>query len=204
VETETGKYFEKNHKKLESVPDIEQQWAMALDKCRDHINFRLKKRTVFGAHTEARLGENPLDYYISYSYDAILSGRWEWKDKYTLSEQMILIADSTISTEVEKVQTKKAKENKVVYDGLDSLFYLQDPLPDELDMVKEILINKQISVIVESINENSDFAIFWECVKEGMKSNEIATFMEKTPKQLYKLREGFIKKIKESPYFEME
>lgn len=201
---ETGKHFIKNQKKLEALPDPEDQWAAALDKCREHIRIRLKRRTTFGAHTEARLGEDPYTYYISYAYDAILSGRWEWKDSHTLSEQMILIADSTISTEVEKVQTKKTDKKKVVYDDLATMFYEQDEQSGVPDMVREILINKQISTIEEVIKGDDDLEHFWECVKEGMKRTEIAAYMEITPKQQDKLRERFINKIKKSPYFEME
>lgn len=203
---ETGKYFEKNHKKLDSVADIEYQWAIALEKCREHIQIRLKRRTTYGAHTAERLGEDPYDYYAAYAYEAILSGRWEWKDSHTLSEQMILVADSTISTEVEKMESKKEKNNgtKLAYDDIVTLFYGQDILPDKLDMVKEILINKQVSIIEETIKNNDDFENLWECIKDGMKRTEIAAFMEKTPKQLDKIRERFIKKIKESPYFEKE
>jgi hypothetical protein len=203
---EPGKYFEKNHKKLDSIPDIEQLWAAALDKCRDHIKLRLKRRVTFGAHTESRLGENPIDYYLSYAYKAILSGDWEWKDSHSLSEQMVLIADSTISTEVEKMDTKKAQENllKFTYDDPDTLFYHQDPLPDKFEMVKEILINKQISVLEEAISGDEELELFWECVKDGMKRAEIAAFMEKKPKQVDKLKERLIKKVTTSPYFEME
>ena len=200
---ETGKHFIKNQKKLEALTDCVAQWAAALDKCREHIRVRLKRRTTFGAHTEARLGEDPYTYYISYAYDAILSGRWEWKDGHTLSEQMILIADSTISTEVEKVQTKKEGEKKVVYDDRETMFYEQD-IPGESDMVREIVINKQVSTIEETIQGDEDLEHFWECVKEGMKRTEIATYMEISPKQQDKLRERFINKIRKSPYFEME
>lgn len=161
---------------------------------------------TFGAHTAARLGEDPLDYYISYAFEAILSGDWEWKAEHSLSEQMIRIADSTISTEVEKMHTKKAATEKVKMVDADpaELFYLQDQIEFEIDKVREIVINKQIQVIEEAIAGDDDLELFWECVKEGMKSREIAGFMEKTPRQLSKLREKFIKKIKTSPYFEME
>lgn len=204
MEPETGKHFKKNHQKLDALADIECQWAAALDKCREHIVFRLKRRTTFGAHTDGRLGEDPFTYYVSYAYEAILSGRWEWKDKYTLSEQMILIADSTISTEVEKVQSKKGKEKIVIYEDLETMFYKQDGQSLDLDFVKEILVNRQISVIEEAIKGNDNLVYFWDCVKEGMKSAEIAAYLEITSKQLDKLRTRFIDKIKKSPYFELE
>ena len=203
---ETGIHFEPNQKRLAALEDRDQQWTAALVKCREHIRLRLKKRTTFGAHTAGRLGEDPVNYYVSYAYDAILSGDWEWKDEHTLSEQMIRIADSTISTEVEKMGTKKAATEKVkiVSTDTDELCYEQDPIEGEMDTVREIVINKQIAVIEEAIAGDEDLEFFWECVKEGKKPREIATLMEKTAKQLSKLREKFIKKIKTSPYFEME
>lgn len=198
-----GKHISKNHRKLDALANQEYEWAVALEKCQEHIRIRLKRRTTFGAHTEARLGEDPYTYYISYAYDSILSGRWEWKDGHSLSEQMILIADSTISTEVEKSQTKKPGINKVMYDDLETMFYLQDFLPDESNMVTDILIDRQISIIEESIQGDEKLEYFWECVKEGMKRAEIAANMEITLKQQDKLRERFINTIRKSSYFEM-
>lgn len=204
METEVGKHFIKNQKKLNALSDMEADWAAALDKCREHIRIRLKRRTTFGAHTETRLGEDPFDYYTSYAYEAILSGRWEWKDNHTLSEQMILIADSTISTEVEKVEAKKNNEKIIPFDDLETMFYNQDGPSLEPDMIKEILINKQISIIEEVIHGDEQLGFFWDCVKEGMKRAEIAAYLEISPKQQDKLRERFIDKIKKAPYFELE
>lgn len=201
---ETGKHFSKNQKKLDSTNELENQWIIALGKCRDHIRIRLKRRTVFGAHTDIRLGEDPYTYYISFAYNAILSGRWEWKDSHTLSEQMILIADSTISTEVEKFELEKHKQSeKIIKDNIKTIFYDQDVISENLDLVKEILIDKQISIIEEVIKGDSDLEYFWECIKDGMKRVDIIAFLEITPKQQDKLRERFIDKIKKSPYFEI-
>ena len=201
---ETGKYFESNHKKLQSIPDVDHQWAVAIDKCRDHVRFRLKKRTLYGAHTNERLGMNPLDYYLCYAYDAILSGNWEWKNKYSLSEQMVVIVESTLSTEVEKTKTTKAIQNKTVSGDDDDLFYKMEDVSTEVDMAHEILFETQVSVIEEEIKGDGDLEILWDCVKEGMKRADIAEFMEKTPKQFDKLRERFIMKIKNSSFFEFE
>jgi hypothetical protein len=124
------------------------------------------------------------------------------EDRYTLSQEMIRIADSTISTEVEKVQTQKAKKSKVVSINEDDMFFLEDTDAGQPDMVEEILFNKRVSIIEELIKDNDEMRNFWECVKEGMKAKGIAEFMEKTPKQIYKIQERFVKKIKESTYFE--
>ena len=201
---EIGPYFEQNQNRLDSVSDIEYQWAEALDRCRTHIQLRLKKRTEFGAHTEARLGEEPIHYYTAFAYDAILSGRWEWKEAYTLSEQMCRIADSVISTEVEKVQSKsgQAAPKIVSYDDMETQLYEQDPLPAKFDAMDQLIIDQKIMAIENAIKGDVECEFFWDCVKEGMKRAEIAAVMEKSPKQLDKLREKFIKKIKGSPYFE--
>jgi len=207
MKVEIGKYFEGNHKKLDSIVEIDKLWAASLKKCETHIRFRLKNKTLYGAHTHIRLGADPIEYYLTYAYDAILTGKWQWKDKYTLSQQLIVIVDSTLSTEVEKTHTKKAKENTTVFAGEDAetMFYDQEPLPGEEDqiMIREILFNKQVSVIEEAIQGDNDLENFWECIKEGMKRVDIAEFMERNPKQIDKLRERLIEKIKDSPYFEM-
>lgn len=144
---------------------------------------------------------DPFDYYLTYAYDALILGTWEWKDDYSLSQQMIRIIDSTISTEVDKVKTIKATASKIVSSD-SSDFWFADSEDTEPDMVKEILHNKKVSVIEESVKGDENFEIFWECVKDGMKTAQIAEFMEKTPKQVYKIQERFVRKIKESPYFE--
>lgn len=197
---ETGKYFKKNSKKLELVEEA--IWAAALEKCRIHIGMRIRGRTNSGAHTDARLGMDPLDYYLSYAYDAIIQGTWEWKDEYSLSQQMIRIIESTISTEVDKVKTKKSAENKIISSGSTDFWVATDLEDTQDNMVEQILNDKKVSVIDESIKGNEDFECFWECVKDGMRTIQIAEFMEKTPKQVYKIQERFVKKIKESIYFE--
>lgn len=201
-----GRHFESNQRKLALITDLDSQWAVALAKCREHVRIRLKSRVTFGAHTSTRLGEDPLDYYVSYSYEAILSGNWEWKDAYTLSEQIIRIADSTISTEVEKYNTKKARTDQVKISSADpnDIFYQQLFIENEQDYVREVVINKQIEVIENAVSNDNDLEFFWECIKDGLKPKEISEIMGKTPKQVNKLREKLIKKIRTSQHFEME
>lgn len=203
MDLETGKFFEKNHKRLDSLANNELEWALALKKCQKHIIYKIGKKTLYGAHTVARLGVDPIEYYINYAYDAILSGRWEWKESNSLSDQLILIADSTISTEVEKTKTGKATYEPHLV-NLDLTFYdLVDP-SYQLDASKEVLFNAQIKVVEECIKGDEDLEIFWECTKDGMKRVDIAEFMEKTTKQVDKIREKFVKKIKASSYFQID
>lgn len=203
---ETGRFFETNHQRLDSIANSESEWALALKKCQKHIIYKIGKKTIFGAHTVARLGVDPIDYYTNYAYDAILSGRWEWKIGNTLAEQLILIADSTISTEVEKTKTNKADNDPhlIGFDNLEMLFYDLGDSTYQPDTAKEALLNVQINIIEEAVKGDENLESFWECTKDGMKRADIAEFMEKTTKQVDKIRERFITKIKASSYFQMD
>ena len=202
---ETGTYFEQNQKRLDALDDPDKEWAIALEKCRRHIGVRLKKRTLYGAHSESRLGEEPVQYYTSFAFTAILSGYWEWKEKHSLSEQMIRIADSTMSTEVEKVSTRKADAAaKTIYIDDWDLFYQQDAPDDDPSPMENLVMEHKIAHVERSITDDEELEFFWEGIKEGMDTNELAQYLHKTVKQLYKIRERFVKKIKHSPYFEID
>jgi hypothetical protein len=196
---EPGKYYDANLHKLDGLTDP--QFKAALHKCRIHLRIKLKQRSTFGAHTVRRLGEDPIDYYTQYGYNAIVSGNWLWKDGRTLGQQMIRIIDSTMSTEVDKFRT--GKEPEVIDQESNEDFYADDPLPDAFEFTKEVLINKQVDVLEEAIKGDDELEMYWECIKAKMKRVEIAAFMEITVKKQDKLREKLIDMVRQSPYFEM-
>ncbi|NLU92648.1 hypothetical protein [Chitinophaga sp. Ak27] len=209
MDVETGQYFEWNHRKLDGLQNTDAAWAAAIEKCRREISIRLSKRTHFGAHSTTRLGEDAIDYYVEYAYDAVLSGSWQWKDEYSLSQQLCRIAGSVIDTEVQKFKVQqKNNEAQVIYEGafddLETYFYQQEELPVGFNDMDQLIMDQKIREIEELIKGDTNCEVFWDCIKEGMKPAEIAAIMEKTPKQLYKLREVFIKKIQSSPYFESD
>jgi hypothetical protein len=198
---EKGKHLQRNLKKLAAVTDP--QWIKALKKCRDHVVTRLRKRTVFGAHTEERLGMDPAEYYVQFAYDAIVDGHWEWKDERTLGQQLVRIADNRIGKEVEKYRTEQGGSFSMAGEKMDAFFYNDDPLPGEPTLVQEAVFNKKIAIIEDAIKGDENLEMFWECVKDGMKREAIATFMEKQPKQIDKLREKLMSKVKSSPHFQL-
>jgi hypothetical protein len=198
---ERGKHLKRNLEKLESVTEAD--WVSALKQCREHVIIRLRKRTIFGAHTEERLGMDPVDYYVSFAYDAILDGRWEWKDGRTLGQQMVRIANNRIGKEVEKYEIGHDGKFSMSGEDIDEFFYSEDSPPGEPTLVQEAVFSKQIAIIEEAVKGDENLEMFWECVKDGMKREEIAVFMEKKPKQIDKLREKLIGKIKNSPHFQL-
>jgi hypothetical protein len=199
----TGLHLISNQKKLDSIPDIDTQWVKALKKCRAHVITRLKRRTLFGAHTEERHGMDPVEYYVSFAYQAILEGNWEWKDGRTLGQQLVRIADNRIGKEVEKYKTEQNDQISMAGENIDDFFYSEDKPPDEPSLLQEAVFIKKISVIEEAIIGDVNLEAFWECIKDGMKREEIASFIEKSPKQIDKIREKLINKIKSSPHFEL-
>ncbi len=116
-----GLYYHINRLKFNNVNDND--WKIALSKCKEHIKWRLKQKMLFGAHTATNLGTDPIDYYLELASSKLLEGEWEWKNEYSLSEQMIRIVNSYTSKEVDRTKTKKAESFKIVYQDIESEFY---------------------------------------------------------------------------------
>lgn len=198
---ERGIHLERNLKKLASV--TEAQWTKALNKCKKHVETRLYRKTLFGAHSQERLGMDPVEYYVSFAYDAILDGHWEWKDERTLGQQLIRIAENRLGKEVEKFKTEEKGPLSMANDEMDDFFYDADHPPKQTTIVQEAVFSKKIAIIEEAIKGDDSLEMFWECVKDGMKREAIAAFLEKKPKQIDKLREKLINKVKNSTHFQL-
>lgn len=188
---ELGDYYKQNQKRIVSINETD--WKVALIKCKDHIKWKLRQKTLSGAHSSSRLGVDPVNHYLGISYEKILSGDWEWKEEYSLSEQMIRIADSYISTEVEKEKSKKGKSFQLMYRDIDKEFYdLVDP-PTSSE--EEVLHISRLQQVEHAIQGDYQLELFMEAVKEGMKRSEIAVLLDISPRQLDKVRERLLRKV---------
>lgn len=189
---ELGEYYKQNQYRIASLD--EQDWKVALKKCKDHIKWKLRQKTLSGAHSASRLGADPVEHYLGISYEKILTGEWEWKKEYSLIEQMIRIADSYISTEVEKKKTKKEESFKIGYTDLEGEFYdLLEP-PDSSE--EEAIFAEKLKVIDDAIRGDSQLEVFMDAVREGMKRAEIAAMLDIQPRQLDKVREKLFRRVK--------
>lgn len=139
---------------------------------------------------------DPVEFYVEYAYDALTNGNWEWKDDRTLGQQLIIIANNQIGKQVEKYRRENDPTHSVTGDDLDELCYSDDSPPNNPTQLQELLYEQQLQCIETAVREDKNLQIFWMCIKEGMKRQEIADFMEKTPKQIDKLREKLINKVK--------
>ena len=187
-----GKYYEQNLSKLAQVS--ESDWRVALKKCEVHITWKLKQKTLSGAHTASRLGAEAVDHYLGIAYEKILTGDWEWKEGRTLGQQMIRIANSFISTEVEKKTTKREESFTIIYSDKENNFYDLAVLPDSAE--EESKFTEKLQNIYDAIKGDTQLELLMDGVKEGMKRVEIATLLDLQPRQFDKLRERLMRKVK--------
>lgn len=187
---DVGQFYEKNLKRLIALSDND--WRIAIKKCKTHLQWKLKKKTLYGAHTSTNLGSDPIEYYINLGTDKILSGEWEWKSQFSLSQQLIRIVDSAISKEVEKIGTKKAAELKIEYTD-DLEFYDFEDIQNH-DSEQEY--QQRIELIGKAVKGDNQLEEMWDCIKNLYKRSEIAELMGLTPKQFDKLKERFIEKVR--------
>ena len=189
---ELGEYYKQNQNRIALLS--ERDWKIALKKCKEHIKWKLKQKTLSGAHSASRLGTDPVDHYLEISHEKILSGEWEWKDEYSLVEQMIRIIDSYISTEVEKRKTKKEQSFKVDFIDIENEFYdLADP-PDSME--EEAIYAEKLQKIENAIKGDSQLELFMVAVREGMKRADIADLLDLQPRQLDKVRERLLRTVR--------
>jgi len=209
---EIGKFYEANSKKASEITPLE--WKIAFIKCEEHLKYRLKMKTLYGAHTEKNLGTEAKNYYMCFAVDSLLLGNWEWKDEFDLPQQLIRIIDSRISTVVKSYKLQKEKKDKKIENGFFPETVEIEYRDVELDFYKlsgdfdfdyedAEKYEKQVSEIESKITSNKDdnLGFFWECIKEGKKRSEISELMNMTPKQIDKLKEKLlsITKVESNP-----
>jgi len=204
---DVGPFFESNSLKLDEISKVE--WEIALRKAEKHLDYRLWNKTVFGAHTVENLKVPAKEYYFNYAYMSILNGSWEWKNDFDLPQQLIRIIDSRISTVVKAYRKAKLKNEERVQEGkyaftnsieiqdIESTFYdleSEEEISEEELLKVEEEYNRIDQFVSES--EDEDFIMFWDCVKEGYTRSDIAELIGKTPKQLDKIKEKFLRQLR--------
>jgi hypothetical protein len=187
-----GSYYNTNQNRIATLNDAD--WRIALAKCKTHIRWKLKQKTLSGAHASSNLGADPVDYYLGFGYEKILSGEWEWKAQYSLAEQMIRIINSQISKEVEKTKSAKAASFKIVYMDIEEELYELIDSPSDADEAVEY--EKKLQSIEAAVKGDEHLELLLEALKEGMKRTAIADLLGMQPKQMDKLKEKLFRRIR--------
>lgn len=189
---DVGSFFEANRVKVAKLTS--DNWAAALRICKEHLELKLRQRTLSGVYSEANLGSDPFDHYVSLAYEKILSGAWEWKDGRSLAEQMIRIIDSELSKEVRRKDAGTSHLSRQAYVGDDQLEFYQTE-EQETKSVDKTINEAKLSAIAKACEDDDELSFIVECLKEGKKRAEISDLMGIKPKQLDKLREKLMRRI---------
>lgn len=196
MDIQVGHYYASNQKKIANLSDAD--WRAALSKCKAHIRWRLKQKTLTGVHSASNLGSDPVDYYLGLAYEKIIVGEWEWKEEYSLSVQIIRIINSHISKEVEKAASTKGESFKIVYQDIEEELYNCDSeFGSETEAIKENNEHEaKLQLIEAAIAGDIQLEIIVEALKEGKKRREIADLLYLELRQFDKLRERLIRTVK--------
>ncbi len=145
--------MEKDKEILERLHAVkDKEWLEILDKLTVFVRFKLKGKTIFGAHSEQNLGVEPVEYYVDEAIGKLFGLEWEWQfEKYSLIDQLKRIVGSMISTNVENFRKKKEKV-----------------IPTE---------NESLSVLVEKVNVNNEnddvnYPLFIEALEKCSQDDE--------------------------------
>lgn len=117
--------YMKNEEKLKRLTEIShEEWAKIVKDLSKFVQAKLFAKTLYGAHSEKELGVNPIEYYVDESIAKIYE-TWEWKEEYSLLEQLKRIAGSLISENVRKYkansQTTISIDSEDLFDRLSNI-----------------------------------------------------------------------------------
>jgi len=169
----------------------DKEWNEIITRCKKGIKHRLWL-TEYGAHSEKELGEPAMMYYIKTALEKIYNFNWYWDyENVPLIEHIITIANSLISNQLDHYKRKQEREEKeVIYN--DELYY------DVFDEVYDDKIDQLINCIERLTAGIVDLNFYWEAIKEGKKSKEIAELMEIPVKDIYNKNDKLIYQVRKN------
>lgn len=180
-------FLRKRQIQLELDKISDKEWEEVCTRCKFFLKKKLFNKTSFGAHSEKELGVPAIDYYFEEAVSKIFAFEWEWQfEKYTIVKQIMRIAGSLISKNVDKYR-RKAENGLVETEYTDEMAY------DLFDEVYDASVDELLDCIERIVKEGDDFLqMHWESIKEGLKSSQIAEIIEKPVNYVYRQNEKLI------------
>jgi len=173
---------------LNAIADSE--WLDVVDKLTTYVHFKLKGRTLFGAHSEQNLGCNPVDYYVDEAIGKLFSLEWKWQfDKYSLLEQLQRVVGSMLSTNVEKF---KAKKENITLMEEDKLISMEKPEINDY----EVEYYEVFKIALEECSkDDDDLQLYVMALDECSSFDEMVTATGFEKKKLYVLQKKMTRKV---------
>jgi hypothetical protein len=168
--------------KLKSLPTAEIQTA--IDGLTRHVMARLRlgsplDRTKSGAHCEAYLGVNPVQYYVSGAVLKLFDPDegWVWQfERFDLTTQLIRIANSLISKKVAEYTSRKDE-----LDMMDSRDVMDIPEglidPEENTAEFKELSSKLLQFVMTECSREFNLEYYATCFFNEMDKQSIADDM---------------------------
>lgn len=179
-------YLKKKKIQYELDKISEQEWSEICTRCKSILKKKLYNKTAYGAHSETTLGVPAIDYYLNESIAKLYSFEWEWKFKeFDMVDQIIRVAFSMISNNVDKY--RRRNEN-----GYVEAEFHENFIYDIFDEVYDEGLDLFLACIDRIVKEDDLLEIYWESIKEGLKSSEIAEIIEKPVKYVYRQNDKLI------------
>jgi hypothetical protein len=168
----------------------DKDWLDVVGKLTMYVHFKLKGRTLFGAHSEHNLGGNPVAYYVDEAIGKLFSLEWKWQfDKYSLLEQLQRVVGSMISTNVEKFKAKK--ENLTLMDE-EKLVLLEKSKIYDIE-VEYYEVFKQ--VLEECSKDDEELQLYVMALDECISFDEMVTATGFEKKKLYVLQKKMTRRV---------
>ncbi|MDY0144205.1 MAG: hypothetical protein RBR97_20170 [Bacteroidales bacterium] len=168
----------------------EREWLDVVDKLTTYVHFKLKGRTLFGAHSEQNLGGNPVDYYIDEAIGKLFSLEWKWQfGKYSLLEQLQRVVGSMISTNVEKFKTKKIN---ITLMEEDKLISMEKPEINDYDVEYYEVFKKALE---ECSKDDEDLQLYVMALDECISFDEMVNSTGFEKKKLYVLQKKMTRRV---------
>lgn len=177
-------------KRLHAIP--EKEWLDIVDKLTKFVYFKLKGKTIFGAHSEKNLGVEPIDYYVDGAISKLFGLEWEWQyEKYSLLEQLKRIVGSMISTNVESFKKKKEKELPTE-DEIINVIIEKNNTDNEGDNEIYELFKKALE---ECSKDDEDLQLYAMALDECDSFNEMSKELGWDKKKLYSLQQKLTRRV---------
>ncbi len=177
-------------KRLHAIP--EKEWLDVIDMLTVFIHFKLKGRTIFGAHSEQVLGVQPVEYYVDGAIAKLFGLEWEWQfEKYSLLEQLKRIVGSMISTNVESY---KNREEKVMPTENETINFLaeKNTVNSEENNETYELFKKALE---ECSQDDEDLQLYVLALDECNSFDEMSIELGWDKKKLYSLQQKMTRRV---------
>jgi len=177
-------------KRLHAVPDKE--WVDVVDKLTTFVHFKLKGRTIFGAHSEKFLCVEPVEYYVDGAISKLFGLEWEWQyEKYTLLEQLQRIVGSMISTNVESYKKKKEKELPTEDEVINVIIEKNNTDNQDDDEIYELFKY----ALEECSKDDDDLQLYVMALDECNSFDEMSGELGWGKKKLYSLQQKLTRRV---------